>query len=149
MSEPTDEFEEDNTLTPAFGQAHPLKILLVEDDATNQQLFLTLFKELGYEVELARDDVEAENLISENAYQAIFMDIQLPGKTGLELIATTRKGGYGEANKTTFIIALTAFALPEDKQRCYQRGANAHLSKPFRLPALKEVLLKASSSYED
>lgn len=133
-------FDADDTLNVEFGNNYPLKLLLVEDDSVNEQLFLTLLNSLGYEIDVAQDDVEAENALRQTAYEFIFMDIQLPGKSGLDIIARAKAGGYLPKNKQAFIVALTAFALPGDRQKCLDFGADEYLSKPVRTGKLKEML---------
>jgi len=130
----------DDTLNIEFANNYPLKILLVEDDSVNQQLFLTLLKNLGYQIDLADDDVEAESLLCANVYECVLMDVQLPGKSGLDIISRARAGGYLAENKDAFMVALTAFARPEDRQKCLDAGADEYLSKPVRTGKLKETL---------
>ncbi len=72
-------------LTEGFAQDHPLSILVVEDDAVNRQLAQEVMSKLGYTVDLAEDEPQASRLLRQHDYDIVLMDIQLPGRSGLEI----------------------------------------------------------------
>jgi len=132
----------DEDVLPA--QRAPLEILAVEDEPVNQQLIRDVLKGMGYACDLAANEEEMRgHLQSEKRYQCILMDIQLPGKNGLDLTREIRAGEHGQHYCGIYVIALTANALPGDRQKCLDAGANDYLSKPLVIGELKEALLLA------
>jgi len=90
------------------------------------------------EVDEGRDGLKALEFLSSNSVDAILMDVQMPGMDGFQTTAEIRKDKkYGEKIP---IIALTAHAMKEDRDRCLQEGMDDYLSKPFSEEALREVL---------
>lgn len=132
------------TLTGAPDQAAPqvnrarLNILLAEDNRVNQKVAQRLLSEMGHEVTVVGDGVQAVAVAQERSFDLILMDIHMPEMDGLQAIQILRAKG----NKLP-IIALTALASLEDEQMCLRAGANAFLSKPFD-PARLERLLHQS-----
>ncbi len=122
-----------------FGEQMPLRILLAEDNAINQKVANRLFKKMGYEISVAQNGLEAVNLIGENEYDLVFMDIQMPEMDGLE---ATREiiNRWGEARPR--IIALTANAMREDRENCFGAGMDGYLTKPFKPDDLKDIISK-------
>lgn len=115
-----------------------LRILLAEDNPVNQKVALLMLKKLGYEADLAIDGLEVLNALERQDYDLIFMDIQMPKMDGLE---TTRQiHQKWPARNDLAIVALTANALKEDRDRCLESGMDLYLSKPVRLESLKQVL---------
>ena len=114
----------------------PLKILLVEDNAFNQKVALLMLKKLGYQADVADNGREAvdhlfANLNSEKAYDFVFMDVQMPimdGRTATKIIREN-------VSSTTkpWIVALTADALPEDRDACLDSGMNDYITKPVNI----------------
>jgi len=115
----------------------PLRVLLAEDNAVNALLATTLLKKAGHTVTLAktgRQALDAVNAsIGHQAFDVILMDVQMPDMDGLEATAAIRRGEIGTERHIP-IIALTAHAMADDKQRCLDAGADGYLTKPF-LPA--------------
>ena len=130
----------------ATDQETPIKILLVEDNAFNQKVALLMLKKLGYKADVAGNGREAverlsEKLNSANAYDLIFMDVQMPimdGRTATKIIREN------SASKTKpWIVALTADALPEDMQACSESGMNDYISKPVNI----QEIVRSISNY--
>jgi signal transduction histidine kinase/DNA-binding NarL/FixJ family response regulator len=117
----------------------PPSILLAEDSPVNQKIAIKFLKEFGCEVRLAEDGTEAIRLYSSNVFDLILMDIQMPKLDGLEATEIITKMQAGEPLKTP-IIAMTANALGNDRQKYQAAGMSGYLFKPFRKNNLKELL---------
>jgi len=140
--------EKDSTKDPQellkenFALSYPLAILLVEDNPINLKLATIVLKKLGYEVTTANDGKEAVNLAAKNNYDLILMDIMMPVMNGLEATKVIRSTFDVQPK----IIAMTANAMPEDKNKCIAAGMDDYLSKPMELKLLIEVLKQVKDS---
>ena len=112
-------------------------ILIVEDNEANLAGVWDALIQENYRVEAATTGEEALQKIQAVRPDLILMDIHLPGMGGLE--ATRRIREMREAGSVP-IIALTAFAMLEDRQKCLEAGANDYLPKPFRLKELNKMI---------
>jgi len=122
----------DNIALPA-GQ----RLLLVEDNAVNQMVAKGMLSRLGYEVDLAEHGEIALNLLEENNYALVLMDCNMPVLDGYE---TSRRMRADPRWQHLPIIALTANALHEDRQRCQDAGMSDYLAKPFKREDLQAML---------
>ena len=113
------------------------KILVVEDDFANQQVILGILEETNFQAELAKDGIEAVNKVTSGSYDLIFMDIQMPNMNGYDATKIIRKKGYKMP-----IIALTAYAMKGDEQKCLNVGCDAYLSKPVDAEKLFDTVSK-------
>lgn len=129
-----------NALSPEFAIQHPLDILIAEDNLINQKLIVKILNKLGYSPDLANHGREALDLLDQKNYDVILMDMQMPELDGL---ATTRIIRQSYHNQPV-IIALTANALSEDRDQCYNAGMDDYLSKPINIEELLTALKKAS-----
>jgi len=111
------------------------KILVAEDNKTNQLLIDIILDEMNIDVHIANDGIEAEILVKENSYDMILMDINMPNKNGIEAMLSIK-----EFNTTIPIIALTANALSDDRQKYIEEGFDEYLSKPIDNEKLLLVL---------
>lgn len=123
----------------------PLKILLVEDHLINQQLVVTLLRQLGYEIEIVADGITAVELLAKYDFDLILMDIQMPIMDGLTATQCIRKM---KKVKQPIIIAMTANALSEDRQKCLQAGMNDYIIKPLKSGILEKMILKWNKNPE-
>ncbi len=123
---------------PTLGQKNPLKILLAEDNVVNQKVALNLLARLGYRADVVANGLEVLEALRRQDYDVILMDLRMPEMDGLE--ATVKI--YQEQNHlgVPYIIALTANAMMEDRQRCFDVGMHDYLSKPIRLEELSQAL---------
>jgi signal transduction histidine kinase len=125
--------------------SHHLNILVAEDNPINQKVVIHSLSQLGYHCDLAKNGRQAVDLHLNKQYDVIFMDIQMPELDGLEATISIRN--YEKNNNQTkpvIIVAATANAFNEDKQKCLNAGMNFHMSKPFRPEELKKMLVKVS-----
>jgi len=113
------------------------KILLAEDNETNIEMTRDYLTSNGYQIIVARNGNEAINQACQYKPDIILMDIQMPEMDGLEAIREIRAIPIF---KTTPIIALTALAMPGDREKCLEAGANEYISKPVALKKLKTLL---------
>ncbi len=125
-----DELEASKTTTRLNG-----KILLVEDILVNQKVALGQLSKFDLEIDIANNGKEALNLFSNNHYDLILMDCQMPVMDGFEATEEIRK-----INKTIPVIAVTANALSSDKEKCKAAGMSDYLAKPFNRQQLVNIL---------
>lgn len=116
------------------------KVLLVEDNAVNQEVVKCLLEEHGITVETASDGLEALHALNASpapsGFDLILMDCQMPRMDGYETTRQIRNGGGGESYQRTPIIALTANAMPGDREKCTACGMDDYLSKPIESDSL-------------
>ena len=118
------------------------RILLVEDNEANLLMTQDYLESYGYQVISARDGDEALTMMDENPPDLVLMDIQMPGMDGFEVLRRIR---LQPRFASVPIIALTALAMPGDRERCLEAGANEYLSKPVEL----KFLLYAVEKFTD
>ncbi len=119
-----------------------LKILLVEDNMVNILLGVTVLEKLSNIVSVARDGVEAMDLLKENDFDLIFMDIEMPVMDGLEATKRIRNGECGEDKKNIYIVAMTAHAVADIKQQGMDAGMNDYITKPIDITKIQERIDK-------
>ncbi len=117
----------------------PLRILLAEDFIVNQKIASRIFKKMGYEIDIAENGVEAVEKSAKFTYDIIFMDVQMPEMDGLQ---ATQEIKSSMREDSPVIIAMTANAMPEDRQKCINAGMDDYLSKPFKPAELQKLLVK-------
>jgi PAS domain S-box-containing protein len=122
----------------------PLRILVVEDNAVNQQLALLLLQKLGYRADVAANGVEALEALKRQPYDVVLMDVEMPEMDGLE--ATRQIRGMTPGEPRPRIIAVTAKALQGERERCLQAGMDDYLTKPIRLHELIDALGRGERS---
>lgn len=117
-----------------------LKILLVEDTKVNRMVFVKLLKIKGLSCDVAMNGEEAVRLCTDSNYDIIFMDCQMPVMDGYE---ATRQIRVAEGNrKHTVIVAMTAYAMEGDAEKCLEAGMDAYLSKPINFVQVVKILQK-------
>ena len=128
-------------LDPALAAAHPLRILLVEDNLVNQKLALKLLSRMGYDADVAGNGLEAVDAVRRGAYDLVLMDVQMPEMDGLE--ATRRIVARTDPARRPRIVAMTANAMDGDRERCLEAGMQGYISKPIRVDELAGALAES------
>lgn len=123
-----------------LGKIYPLKVLLAEDNLTNQKVAKLILAQMNYQADIASNGLEAVQKSMVNEYDLIFMDISMPELDGLE--ATQKIKKEIPAYSRPYIIALTANAMSEDRQKCIDAGMNDYLSKPIITIKLNESITR-------
>lgn len=127
-------------LDASLARAQPMRILLVEDNPTNQAVGLEMLGRLGYSAALAVDGHAALDAQRQGLYDLILMDIQMPGMDGVE---ASRRIRAAHGLQHPRIVALTANAAAEDRQAYLDAGMDDHLAKPFEMKDLADVITRA------
>ena len=116
------------------------KVLLAEDNTINQKVGKMVLKSFGIDTDIAENGKIAVEMQLKNNYDVILMDVHMPEMDGLEATRKLRK--YYENNKTgkePVIVAVTANAFKEDRERCFAAGMDYYVSKPFKSDDLKKL----------
>jgi two-component system sensor histidine kinase/response regulator len=114
-----------------------LRVLVAEDNPINQRLVSHMLTKLGLVVDVVVNGKEAVHAARLSRYDVILMDCQMPEMDGYEATAKIRRCGNG---RDVPIVALTANAMPSDRQRCYSAGMDHYLAKPFSQSDIVEIL---------
>ncbi|CAN5395430.1 hypothetical protein BH10PSE17_BH10PSE17_09890 [soil metagenome] len=134
------------SLDPGLAERHPLRILLAEDNLVNQKLALRLLQQMGYRADLARNGREALEAIARQPYDVVLMDVQMPELDGLE--ATRRITTSASSGARPRIVAMTANAMQGDREVCLAAGMDDYITKPIRVEALVQALMRACTLQE-
>ncbi|MCB5161112.1 ATP-binding protein [Marinomonas algarum] len=118
------------------------KVLLVEDNLTNQIVARGLLKLFGIEVVVAENGQQAVEKADAQCFDLIFMDCQMPVMDGYEATRTLRQSGSGATPADVAIVALSANAMKGDKETCIAAGMDDHIAKPISQDKLEAVLTK-------
>jgi CheY-like chemotaxis protein/HPt (histidine-containing phosphotransfer) domain-containing protein len=133
--------EEVETVTDGKRTRSALRILLAEDNAMNQKVALRLLERLGYRADVAANGLQAIEALERQPYDVVLMDVQMPELDGLD--ATRRICEHWPPETRPHIIAMTANALPEDREACFAAGMNDYVAKPIRAEELVAALKRA------
>ncbi len=125
---------------------HGARVLLVEDNEFNQQVATEMLKSMGLSVTLAVDGEQALEKLRNETFDAVLMDVQMPVLDGLE---ATRRLRRMAGLDTIPVIAVTAHAMVQDRQRCLDAGMNDYMSKPINSSELKRLLVKWITPRQD
>ncbi len=121
-----------------MARRHPLRILLAEDNATNRKLALYFLQRLGYSANSAANGREALAALQKQDYDLLLLDVHMPEMDGLE--TARRIVAEWPAERRPRMVAMTASAMPGDRELCMAAGMDDYLSKPLRMPALVAML---------
>ncbi len=133
--------EFDAALAKIRGRQRPLRVLLVEDNATNQVVATAVLAKFDLKPDLAGNGLEAIEAVRKRDYDIVLMDVHMPELDGLE--ATRAIRSMPEPKRAVPIVALTANALESDIEDCRAAGMNGHVAKPFQREELIVAMANA------
>jgi CheY-like chemotaxis protein/HPt (histidine-containing phosphotransfer) domain-containing protein len=116
------------------------RILVAEDNLTNQEVAMGMLKKLGMRVDVVADGAEAVRSLESIPYDLVLMDIRMPVMDGIEATKQIRNPQSAVLNHAIPIIAMTANALPADREQCFEAGMAGMVVKPVSLQALRAAL---------
>jgi CheY-like chemotaxis protein len=116
-------------------------VLLAEDNAVNQKIATRVLEKHGYQVTVAADGRQALAARDRASFDVVLMDVQMPGMDGFECTAAIRDHERETGNHLP-IIAMTAHAMPGDRERCIAAGMDSYIAKPLKAAELIELLEK-------
>jgi CheY-like chemotaxis protein/HPt (histidine-containing phosphotransfer) domain-containing protein len=120
--------------------ARKARILLAEDNVTNQQVALGILKKFGLSADAVANGEEAVQALITIPYDLVLMDVQMPEMDGLEATRRIRNPRYGCLDSQVPIVAMTAHAMAGDKEKCLEAGMNDYISKPVDPDGLAQAL---------
>ena len=118
-----------------------LRVLLAEDNAVNQKIAARVLEKQGHHVTVAADGRQALAALDRAIFDVVLMDVQMPEMDGFEATAAIR-GHERETGNHIPIIAMTAHAMPGDRERCIAAGMDSYIAKPLKVGELIELLEK-------
>jgi PAS domain S-box-containing protein len=123
-----------------FPPGRPLRILLAEDNEVNQTVIQKMLKRLGFRADLAANGIEAVQALQRQPYDVVLMDVKMPELDGWEATRQIRR--FLPDAEQPEIIAITAYALEGDRERCLAAGMDDYISKPVQMKELRKKLIK-------
>ena len=124
-------------ITENLAELHPLRILVAEDNPSNQRVLLEMLKKMGYRADAVADGREVLKALERQPYDLVLMDIKMPEMDGIAAAREVLRRWKKQGPK---IIAITAYAMAGDKEKCLTAGMNGYISKPVQMEELAEVL---------
>ena len=118
----------------------PIRILLVEDNIINQKVAIRLLTKVGLETDLAENGIKAIQALESASYDLVLMDIQMPEMDGFEATSIIRNPDSNVLDHNIPIIAMTAHAMSDDRERCLKAGMDDYISKPIKPNSLFDVI---------
>jgi CheY-like chemotaxis protein len=134
------EMPQDNMAGISATALKGLRILLVDDNEMNRRITASLLDRMGATADAAADGWEALRKLAHTEYDIVLMDVQMPGLNGCETVQLLRSEQGAARNRDVFVVALTAGALADERERCLAAGMNGYLTKPFSAAQLLAIL---------
>ncbi len=131
-------------INPVRLKNNQINILVAEDNLVNQQVLLNQLEILGYHADYAVNGEQALAMLSQQNYDIVLMDCQMPVLDGYTATQELRQREGN--NRHTVVIALTANAMPEDREKCLASGMDDYISKPINLSLLSTLLQRWTQS---
>jgi CheY-like chemotaxis protein len=113
------------------------RILLVEDDPSNRKVTMLMLVHLGYRADAVANGIEALQAMEHQTYDVVLMDVKMPEMDGLEATRIIRQRWPNDGPR---IIAITAYALKGDREKCLEAGMDGYLAKPIWLDELRMAI---------
>lgn len=134
-----------------LGERIPLRVLLTDDNVINQKVASRLLQQMGYKVDIANNGQEAIQALERQAYDLVFMDVQMPVLDGLEATRRIRQKQQAVSSsphlqRPIYIIAMTANAMQGDREKCLGAGMNDYLPKPIRPEAIQSAIERLTTT---
>ncbi len=148
LERPAESTQNKSSHIPKLAEQIPLKILLAEDNPVNQKLANRIFEKMGYSIDIAANGIEVLEAIQKESYDLIFMDVQMPEMDGLEAtrqirsMEQSRQTELSNLAKSIQIIAMTANAMHDDREKCLASGMNDFIAKPFKVEQIQTAIEK-------
>jgi CheY-like chemotaxis protein/HPt (histidine-containing phosphotransfer) domain-containing protein len=138
-------------LDPKLSERLPLRVLLCDDNAINQKVASRLLGQMGYQPDVAVNGLEALAALEKKKYDIIFMDVQMPEMDGLEATRIIRERQHEKSKFPNYkgpivIVAMTASAMPGDRDKCISAGMDDYLAKPVRPEDMRAVVERWASA---
>ncbi len=124
------------------------KVLVVEDNATNEKVALAILGKLQHHADVARSGEAALEALRTSAYDIVLMDCEMPNMDGFETCRRIRNGAGGSHNSAIPVIAVTANAMQGDREKCIAAKMDDYLSKPIEPEQLAQIILKWFSNLQ-
>lgn len=118
------------------------QILLAEDNLVNQKVAAMMLKKLGYIADIANNGLEVLQMVEKRFYDLILMDMQMPEMDGVTATKIIRQSNQPQPR----IVAVTANALEEDRQMCFDAGMNDFVTKPLLIQVLNRIISEYSQT---
>jgi CheY-like chemotaxis protein len=122
-----------------------MSLLIAEDNAINADMLTRILQRMGHSVVVVEDGAKAVQQWRERIFDAVLMDIQMPGMSGDEALREIRLQEKGTGRRTP-VIAVTAYALPNEQKRYLESGFDDYVTKPVAAHRLAEILEKMGAS---
>jgi CheY-like chemotaxis protein/HPt (histidine-containing phosphotransfer) domain-containing protein len=138
-------------LDPKLSERLPLRVLLCDDNAINQKVASRLLSQMGYQPDLAANGLDALAALEKKRYDIIFMDVQMPEMDGLEATRIIRERQHEKSRFPNYqgqiiIVAMTASAMPGDRDKCISSGMDDYLAKPVRPEDMRSIVERWASA---
>jgi len=132
-------------LDPTLAARLPLRVLLCDDNLINQKVAVRLLQQMGYRAGLAANGIEALDALDRQPYDLVFMDVMMPEMNGLEATRLIRERQrlperFPHYKSPLVIIAMTASAMPGDREKCLAAGMDDYIAKPVRLEDVRTII---------
>ena len=124
----------------------PMRILVAEDNPSNQRVLVEMLKRMGYRADAVADGSEVIQALERQDYDLVLMDVKMPEMDGITATQVIRKL---RLERGPTIVAITAYALEGDREKCLEAGMDDYISKPIQLKELAAILEKYSVSPEE
>ncbi|HWQ18491.1 MAG TPA: response regulator [Methanotrichaceae archaeon] len=136
-SKPVDTERTAKTAFENLAEKNPLRILVAEDNPSSQKVLVEMLRRMGYRADMAADGKEVLQALERQPYDLVLMDVQMPEMDGLEAARQIRKRWPDNGPK---IVAITAYAMAGDREKCLEAGMDDYIAKPVQKGDLIQVL---------